>query len=65
MFERLGEIVRAQIERVISEELRLIEAMFDAEPGLNAVRDGDLVVIEGRRLKRRMIEEAQLRGGWR
>lgn len=65
MFERLGEIVRAQIERVISEELRLIEAMFDAEPGLNAVRDGDLVVIEGRRLKRRMIEEARLRGGWR
>ena len=65
MFERLGEIVRAQIERVISEELRLIEAMFDAEPGLNAVRDGDLVVVEGRGLGRRRIEDVRFRGGWR
>ena len=65
MFERLGEIARAQAERAISEELRAFAAMLDEIPGVRAVRDGDLVVIEGRRLKRRMIDEARLRGGWR
>ena len=65
MFERLGEIARAQAERAISEELRAFAAMLDEIPGVRAVRDGDRVVVEGRGLARRMIEDVRLRGGWR
>ena len=65
MFERLGELVRAQAERLTLAELTLIEAMLDAIPGVSAVRDGDRVVVEGRGLARRRIEDVRLRGGWR
>ena len=65
MFERLGEVVRAQAERLTLAELALIEAMLDAIPGVSAVRDGDRVVVAGRGLARRRIEDVRLRGGWR
>ena len=65
MFERLGEIVRQQSERVTIEELRAFAAMLDEIPGVSAVRDGDRVVVEGRGLARRRIEDVRLRGGWR
>ena len=65
MFERLGELVRAQAERLTVAELTLIEVMLDAIPGVSAVRNGDRVVVEGRGLARRRIEDVRLRGGWR
>ena len=65
MFERLGELVRAQAERLTLAELTLIEVMLDAIPGVSAVRNGDRVVVEGRGLARRRIEDVRLRGGWR
>ena len=65
MFERLSDVVRAQAERLTLAELTLIEVMLDAIPGVSAVRDGDRVVVEGRGLARRRIEDVRLRGGWR
>ena len=65
MFERLSEAVRARADGVAGEKLRRIAAVFDAVPGVRAVRDGDRVVIAGRGLARRMIEDVRLRGGWR
>ena len=65
MFERLSEVVREQLQTVTLEELRQIEAMFDEVPGVSAVRDGDRVVVEGRGLARRMIEDPRLRRGAR
>ena len=65
MFERLSEAVRARADGVAGEKLRQIAAVFDAVPGVRAVRDGDRVVIAGRGLARRMIEDVRLRGDWR
>ena len=65
MLERLSERVRKQTETVTLGKLRAFEEMLGAVPGVNAVRDGDRVVVEGRGLKRRMIEDPRLRGAWR
>ena len=65
MFDRLSDAVRARAEGVAGEKLRRIAAVFNAVPGVRAVRDGDRVVVEGRGLARRMIEDVRLRGGWR
>ena len=61
MFERLNALVREQLQAVTIEELRQIEAMFDEVLGVRAVRDGDRVIVEGRGLSRRMIEDPRLR----
>ena len=65
MFERLIERVRERMETVTLGELRALEEMLGEVPGVNAVRDGDRVLIEGRGLGRRMIEDSRLRGAWR
>lgn len=63
MFERLSERVGKRMQAMTVEELRLIEAMFDEVPGVRATRDGDRVVVEGRGLGRRMLNDARLRFG--
>ena len=65
MFERLHELVRGLSTRVTIAELRAFADMLDEIPGVSATRDGDRVVVEGRELTRRRIEDPRLRGVWR
>ena len=63
MFERLNALVREQLQAVTIEELRRIATMFGEVPGVRATRDGDRVVVEGRGLGRRILNDARLRFG--
>lgn len=68
MFERLNARVAAWVRTLADEQSRRIATMFGEVPGVRATRDGDRVVVEGRGLGRRMLNDARLRFGprdWR
>ncbi len=65
MFERLSERVREQVRAMVDATAARIAATYDAVPGVRAFIDGERVVVEGRGLARRRIEDPRLRWGWR
>ena len=54
---RMGEVVRGAVER----RLAAVERAFAAIEGLFVERRGDAVVVRGRGLMRRSIDDARLR----
>ena len=68
MFERLSERVKERAEAVARAALDAVEVAARELPDVMVERDGDAIVIRGRGLLRRWLDDARLRfslSSWR